>query len=65
MVYSKVCVVTHDIMCFSGYQNLIKAIKSSWLLALLTTMKIHLISTTASHKVVLLDSSIEKHPYFI
>ena len=46
-VYCKVCAVTQDIMCFFS-QNLIRASKNSWLLALLTTMKIHLISTPVS-----------------
>ena len=38
------------VLCFSGYQNIIRATKSSWLLALLTTMKIRLISTPAMRK---------------
>ena len=32
----EVCAATQDIMCFLGYQNLIRAAKKSWLLALLT-----------------------------
>ena len=38
-------VLCSDSACFLGYQNLIRAIKTSWLLALLTTMKIPLILT--------------------
>ena len=41
-------------MCFLGYQNFIGASKTSWLLALLTTMKIHLISTPEAYKFVVL-----------
>ena len=40
--------MTQDITCFSGYQNLISATKNLELLALLTSMFIHLILTPAT-----------------